>query len=156
LIPDRGLRENVALAALPELSRGPCIDRARERAATAEIQARVGLERASSERAVRRLSGGNQQKAVLARALLRRPSALLLDEPTRGIDVAAKAEIHALIEQLVAAGAGVLLASSDLPELLALSDRILVLRSGRVAAELTRGEASEERVIAAAAGVAAA
>ena len=156
LVPERGVRENAALASLRALSRGPCIERARERAELDALRPQVGLERIADETPVRRLSGGNQQKVVLARALLRRPEVVLLDEPTRGVDVGAKAEIHALIERLVADGAGVALVSSDLPELLALSDRILVMRLGRPAALLARAEASEERVIAAAAGVAAA
>jgi ABC-type sugar transport system ATPase subunit len=156
LVPERSVRENASLAALRELSRGPCVDRERERDAVDAIGRRVGLERISLETAVQRLSGGNQQKVVLARALLCRPGILLLDEPTRGVDVGAKAEIHALIEALADSGCAVLLASGDLPELLALSDRILVMRSGRVTAALARGEASEERVVAAAAGVAAA
>jgi ABC-type sugar transport system ATPase subunit len=156
LIPERSLRENAALAALREFSRGPCLDRAREREAVDGIRGKLGLERIPAEAPVRKLSGGNQQKVVLARALLRQPSVLLLDEPTRGVDVAAKAEIHALIEARVRAGVAVLLVSSDLPELLALCDRILVMRQGRGVAEFERGLASEERVIAAAAGVAAA
>jgi len=155
LIPERSLGENAALCALRELSRGPCIERAREREAVDAIKARVGLERIDSGVPVGRLSGGNQQKVVLARALLPRPSILLLDEPTRGVDVAAKAEIHDLIDELARAGTAVLLKSSDLPELLALSDRIAVLRGGRITAELGRAEASEENVIAAAAGAAA-
>jgi len=153
LIPERSLRENVALASLRELSRGPFIDGTREREAVAAVARRVGLERSSSETAVRRLSGGNQQKVVLARALLREPQILLLDEPTRGIDVGAKAEIHARLLELAREGTAVLLASSDLPELLALCDRILVLRGGRVVAELSREAASEERVLAAAASL---
>jgi ABC-type sugar transport system ATPase subunit len=156
LVPERSVRENAALASLRALSRGPCIESARERAAFDALRPRVGLERIADETPVRRLSGGNQQKVVLARALLRGPEVLLLDEPTRGVDVGAKVEIHALIERLVADGAALLLVSSDLPELLALSDRILVMRLGRPAALLARAEASEERVIAAAAGVAAA
>jgi ABC-type sugar transport system ATPase subunit len=155
LIPERSLVENAALSSLRAFSRGPFIDRAREREAVAAIGRRVGLERIDARLAVRRLSGGNQQKVVLARALLARPSILLLDEPTRGVDVGAKAEIHALVDELASAGMAVLLKSSELPELLALSDRIAVLREGRLVAELGRGEADEERVIAAAAGAAA-
>jgi ABC-type sugar transport system ATPase subunit len=156
LIPDRPLRENASLAALRALSRGPCIDRARERQAVDALRGELGLGAIGSEIPVGRLSGGNQQKVTLARALLPGPGVLLLDEPTRGVDVAAKADIHAAIEQRVRAGAALLLASSDLLELLALCDRILVMRAGRMVAQLARGEATEERVIAAAAGAAAA
>ncbi len=93
------------------------------------------------------LSGGNQQKVVLARWLATRCRILLLDEPTRGVDVGAKAEVHALIDALAAEGTAVLLVSSELPELLALSHRILVLREGRLAGALSRAEATEEAVM---------
>jgi ABC-type sugar transport system ATPase subunit len=92
------------------------------------------------------LSGGNQQKIVLARWLAAKCRILILDEPTRGVDVGAKAEIHALIDRLAAEGSAVLLISSEMPELLALSTRIVVLRSGRVVGELARAEATEETV----------
>jgi ABC-type sugar transport system ATPase subunit len=98
------------------------------------------------------LSGGNQQKALLARLWLTEPKVLLLDEPTRGVDVAAKARIHRLIDDWTAAGCAVALTSSELPELLALADRVLVLHRGEVQVELGRHEASAERVIAAALG----
>jgi len=92
------------------------------------------------------LSGGNQQKLLLARALRRQPSLLLLDEPTAGVDVGAKADIHALVRRLAAGGAGILLASSDLPELLSLCDRIVALREGRVAGEVAVDADAEHRV----------
>lgn len=109
---------------------------------------RLRIRAPGSEAAIDSLSGGNQQKLLLARALRRQPALLLLDEPTAGVDVAVKAEIHDLIRQLAGAGAPVVLASSDLPELLALCDRILVLHDGEVAGELTAGEASETRLAA--------
>jgi ABC-type sugar transport system ATPase subunit len=93
------------------------------------------------------LSGGNQQKVVLAKWLAARPSILILDEPTRGVDVGAKAEIHALIGELAAAGTAILVISSELPEVLTLSDRILVLREGKLAGELSRAEASQESLL---------
>ena len=96
---------------------------------------------------VGQLSGGNQQKVVLAKFLVVEPRVLLLDEPTQGIDIGAKAEIYALIDRLAAAGRGVIVASSEMPELLALCDRILVLCEGRVAGELARGEATQEKII---------
>jgi ABC-type sugar transport system ATPase subunit len=101
------------------------------------------------------LSGGNQQKSLLARLWLTEPKVLLLDEPTRGIDVAAKAKVHRLIDNWTRAGTAVVLVSSELPELLALSDRILVLHRGEVTAELDRDEASAEKILAAALGGAA-
>jgi ABC-type sugar transport system ATPase subunit len=97
------------------------------------------------------LSGGNQQKVLIGRALSLEPEILIFDEPTRGVDIGAKREIYALIEDLVAAGTAVLLISSELEEILRLSDRVVVLRGGRVAATLSREEASEETVMRAAA-----
>ena len=101
---------------------------------------------------VSRLSGGNQQKVVLAKALAREPEVLLLDEPTRGVDVGAKAEIHGLIDELAREGKAVLVISSEMEELLALSDRVLVMREGRLAGEFARGDATQERVMQAATG----
>ena len=94
---------------------------------------------------VSRLSGGNQQKVVLAKALAREPEVLLLDEPTRGVDVGAKAEIHALIDGLAREGKAVLVISSEMEELLALSDRVLVMREGRLTGEFARADATQER-----------
>jgi ABC-type sugar transport system ATPase subunit len=96
------------------------------------------------------LSGGNQQKAILGRSLLTNPKLLLLDEPTRGIDVGAKAEIHALLRELADQGLAVLVTSSELPELFAVSDRVIVMCEGRITDEMTRSEATEERIMAAA------
>ncbi len=98
------------------------------------------------------LSGGNQQKVILARWLSLNPRVLILDEPTRGIDVGAKAEIHALIGDLAAAGTGVLIISSELPEVLNLADRILVMWHGRLTGEFTRAEATQEKIMACATG----
>jgi L-arabinose transport system ATP-binding protein len=94
------------------------------------------------------LSGGNQQKVVLARWLAHRPKVLILDEPTRGVDVGAKAEIYSIINELAAQGMALLVISSEMTELLGLSDRILVMQGGRVTGEVTRAEATEERVLA--------
>jgi ABC-type sugar transport system ATPase subunit len=105
------------------------------------------------DRLARQLSGGNQQKLVLAKWLITRARVLILDEPTRGVDVATKVAIYQLISDLAADGIGILLVSSELPEILGLSDRAIVMREGRVVAEFTRAEASEEKLLAAAAGV---
>ncbi len=99
------------------------------------------------------MSGGNQQKVVLARWLARRPKVLILDEPTRGVDVGAKAEIYRLIRQIAADGVAVLVISSELPEVLGLSDRVLVMREGRLVGELDGAQAQEHEVIAMATGV---
>src|ERR687883_15774 len=99
-----------------------------------------------------RLSGGNQQKVVVAKSLAREPSVLLLDEPTRGVDVGAKSEIYRLIDDLAREGKAILLISSELEEVLSMSDRVLVMREGRLTGEFGRGEASQENVMTAATG----
>jgi L-arabinose transport system ATP-binding protein len=96
---------------------------------------------------VKNLSGGNQQKVVLARWLARRPKVLILDEPTRGIDVGAKAEIYRIIADLAHDGIALLVISSELPEVLGLADRIIVIKDGRIAGELSRAEATEEKIL---------
>ena len=107
--------------------------------------------RASSERqTIYRLSGGNQQKAILARWLLTDPKVLILDEPTRGIDIGVKAEFYDMIGELAASGRAILLISSELPELLALCDRVLVMSEGRLTANLSRAEATQESIMQAA------
>lgn len=143
---------NATLADLPRLSLGGWRRPARELAATRELATTLRLRAASLELEVEALSGGNQQKVVLAKWLQTRPQLLLLDEPTRGIDVGTKREIYQLLNALTEHGLAILLITSELPELLALSDRILVLHRGRVTAELGRAEATPERVMAAAMG----
>jgi ribose transport system ATP-binding protein len=147
------IRDNASMASFERLSRWGVINR---RAQEAQVQAKVkelDIRPPLLERLARQLSGGNQQKLVLAKWLMTRARVLLLDEPTRGVDVATKVEIYQLIGDLAADGIGILLISSELPEILGLSDRALVMREGRVVAEFTRAEASEERLLAAAAGV---
>lgn len=143
---------NVTLADLPRLSPGGWRRPGRERAVARELAGTLALRAASLELEVEALSGGNQQKVVLAKWLQTRPQLLLLDEPTRGIDVGAKREIYQLLNTLTARGLAILLITSELPELLALSDRILVLHRGRATAELGRAEATPEKVLAAAMG----
>jgi ABC-type sugar transport system ATPase subunit len=115
---------------------------------------RFGIKPAQPDRPVGTLSGGNQQKALLARWLETDPQLVILDEPTRGVDVGAKAEIHRLIVELAARGKGVILISSDLPEILALSHRIVVLHAGSIAAEFSAAEATQEKILLAASGFA--
>ncbi|MEP6690185.1 MAG: sugar ABC transporter ATP-binding protein [Gemmatimonadaceae bacterium] len=148
-------RENVSLPTLPALSRWSWIDRQRERASVLEHTGSLRLSESAMELPAFALSGGNQQKLVMARWLAAHSDVLLLDEPTRGVDVGAKAELHAWIDREAASGKGVLLISSELPELLSLSTRIIVLRDGRVAGELARAGATQERLVRLMAGLAA-
>jgi len=148
-----GLR-NTSLTILERLSRFSWIDRAKEREVAQQYFDRLRVRAPSVDVIVAGLSGGNQQKIVLARWLAAKSKILILDEPTRGVDVGAKAEIHALIGELAEQGAAILLISSELPELLNLSDRILVLRAGRMVGEVARVEASQERLLRLMAGLA--
>jgi D-xylose transport system ATP-binding protein len=147
LVPESSLEDNLALASLSRWTRGPWLDvetRARDCGAQADaldLRPRDLLVHALT------LSGGNQQKLVLGRWLLAGPRVLLLDEPTRGIDVGARATLHGWIVDLTRRGLGVLLVSSDLPELLGLSHRVLVLNQGRVAARFDDGAPSAEAVM---------
>ena len=152
IVAEMSVTANTTLAVLPSLGRAGLIRHERERTIAERYTTDLRVKTASVDTLVGTLSGGNQQKVSLARWLATDPAVLILDEPTQGVDVAAKAELHALIRQLVARGLAVLMISSELPEILAMSDRILVLRRGRVAAELTRAEATAERVLALALG----
>jgi ribose transport system ATP-binding protein len=147
LVLGMAARENTTLATLPDLSRLGWIDRARERAVAARLLERLRVRASLIDAPAMDCSGGNQQKLVLAKWLAARSEVLILDEPTRGVDVGAKAELHAWIDSTAAAGAAVLLISSELPELLNLSTRILVLRAGRVVGELARAEATQDRLL---------
>jgi ribose transport system ATP-binding protein len=132
LLLDASVAVNVTLASLPGYSRAGFTDRRRELRDARDTLRRLDLRPADPRRVMRTLSGGNQQKAVVARWLVRDCRVLLLDEPTRGVDVGARAELYRLIHELAAAGVAVLLVSSEMPEVLGLSDRVLVLREGRV------------------------
>ncbi|HOJ69143.1 MAG TPA: ATP-binding cassette domain-containing protein, partial [Candidatus Hydrogenedentes bacterium] len=125
---------------------------ARERQAAASAARRLSLRAASLDMPVENLSGGNQQKVVLAKWMLTEPRLILLDEPTRGVDVGAKHEIYRLLFEWSREGVGILLITSEMPELLALSDRIMVLHRGRVTGWFTRETATPEAVLAAAMG----
>jgi L-arabinose transport system ATP-binding protein len=147
LLMQRSVRDNVSIAVLDRIRRFRVVRRAKERALVDEYIRELSVRTPSMEVEVRKLSGGNQQKTVLARWLARRPKLLILDEPTRGVDVGAKAEIYRIIDGLAAEGMALLVISSDLPEVLGLADRIVVMRAGQVAGELNRAEATEERVL---------
>ena len=155
VVPEMPVTANVTLAALDRFSNGRPLgplDFARERAVAADYVRRLAVKTPSVFANVGSLSGGNQQKVALSRWLLTQPSVLILDEPTQGIDVAAKAEIHSLMVRLAEQGAAILMISSELPEILGMSDRVAVMRDGTVVEVLDRAEASAERVLAAALG----
>ncbi|MBA3875984.1 MAG: D-xylose ABC transporter ATP-binding protein [Anaerolinea sp.] len=153
LVLDFPIATNVSLPILTRLFRlfvRPSVERRLAEGYGEQLRVRMR----DVDQLVASLSGGNQQKVVLAKWLATRPRVLILDEPTRGIDIGAKVEVHRIISELTASGLGIVLISSDLPEVLAMSDRILVLHEGRLAAEISRAEATEERVMFAATGAA--
>jgi len=153
LAPELTVSHSVTLASLARFTRrGGWVRRRAERTAAEDVTRRFRLAAPSLDAPVRVLSGGNQQKVYLARCLLTEPRILLLDEPTRGIDIGAKTDIYALVRSWVAEGIAVLLITSELDELFLLCDRILVLHRGRIAAELAGDSATKERVLGAAMG----
>ena len=155
LILGMAVRENVTLPVLDRLGSRLFPSRGRERALVGRFIESLRIRTPSMEQRVAALSGGNQQKVVIARWLATNPKVLILDEPTRGIDVGAKAEVHGLIARLAEQGVAILMISSELPEILGMSNRILVMREGRMVADIPRSEATEERIMAAATGQAA-
>ena len=154
LVPLLGVKANITLASLQHMARFGWIMRRQETRAAAENVERLSIKTPSLNQPIRFLSGGNQQKAIMARWLLVHPKVLILSEPTRGIDVGAKAEIYRLIDQMAHQGIGVLVISTELPEVLGICDRILTMFEGRVTGEFQRNEATEEGLLAAAAGIA--
>ncbi len=150
IFPHQSVRANITVAALDRVSRFGLVDRGREAEAAGDLIRQTGLTAASPLVQISTLSGGNQQKAVLARCLFASPTLLMLDEPTRGIDLGAKAEIYALIRDLARRGYGVILCSSELPEILALCHRVIVFRDGQVTMTIDHADATEERILAAA------
>ncbi len=152
LVMDMSVQQNVALASLGRLRKGGLVRSAAERAFAADWAVRLNLKYGRLIDPVYQLSGGNQQKVVLAKWLGRQPALLIVDEPTRGIDIATKAEVHRLLTQLAGDGVAILMISSELPEVRSVWDRILVMREGRLTAELRHEEATEENIMAAATG----
>jgi ABC-type sugar transport system ATPase subunit len=142
--------ENVSLASLKRATTFGVLQPNRERKLVSSLIDRLRVKVSSLKQCVRNLSGGNQQKVVLSKSLATQPVVLLLDEPTRGIDINAKREFYALIEELARDGLGVVMTSSEMPELLAVADRIIVLSEGRVAAEFSREDATKEKLLSAA------
>jgi ABC-type sugar transport system ATPase subunit len=152
LILGMGVRENLSLPVLDRLGSPFVPSRRRERALASDYIKSLRIRTPHMEHRVATLSGGNQQKIVIARWLATKPKVLILDEPTRGIDVGAKAEVHALIARLAEQGVAILMISSELPEVLGMSHRILVMRGGRIVADIPRQHATEESIMAAATG----
>ncbi|MDY0168142.1 MAG: sugar ABC transporter ATP-binding protein [Thermoguttaceae bacterium] len=147
LVPTMSVRQNITLASLRACCLGPLVRHGREAAVAAASIREFGIRTSGNRQAVGQLSGGNQQKVVIARALLPGPSIVILDEPARGIDVGAKMEVYGIIARLAREGKAVILVSSDLPEVLSLSHRLLVMRQGRVAAELIPARSTQEEVL---------
>jgi ribose transport system ATP-binding protein len=152
LFPELDVAANVSLCGLRQATRLGMLSPGREESLVAEPLRETGVKTPGPHAPITALSGGNQQKCIIGRWLLVQPRLLLLDDPTRGIDVGAKAELYNLIDRLCRTGLAVILTSSELPELLALADRIVVLAEGRLTAELTRAEATEQRIMEAATG----
>lgn len=150
IVPVMAVGSNITLAALSQFSSGGVLREAQEQFTISESVKQLKIKTSSSELAIGRLSGGNQQKAILARCLLLKPKILILDEPTRGIDVGAKHEIYKLIGQLAAQGMAIIVISSELPEVLGLSDRVVVMHLGQVKACLDNNNLSQEQVMEAA------
>jgi ribose transport system ATP-binding protein len=146
------VQENVCLPSVSRWSRAGIVPAKREAAATVQRIDELRIKTPGPRQLVRHLSGGNQQKVVLAKWLCTEADILIFDEPTRGIDVGAKVEIYQLINQLAARGAAILMISSELPEILGMSDRVLVMHAGRISAEFTAADVTQEKVLAAALG----
>ncbi|MGK5733758.1 sugar ABC transporter ATP-binding protein [Streptomyces sp. URMC 124] len=147
LLLDASLTDNLTLARLGQDTHRGFVDRSGQRRRAAEVAERLKVRTSGLERTARTLSGGNQQKVVIGKWLLAGARLLVLDEPTRGVDVGAKVEIYRLVNELTAAGCGVLMISSDLPEVLGMSDRVLVMAQGRIAGELSGERATQDAVM---------
>jgi D-xylose transport system ATP-binding protein len=152
LVMEHGVDFNLSLSSLGRLRRGLLLQRDAEIARARDFVSRLKIKTHTIDSPVQTLSGGNQQKVVIGRALMTEPKVLLLDEPTRGIDVGAKLEVYELVNQLTEEGKAIVLVSSELSELLGLSDRIIMLCEGRVGGEFSRSEATQEKLLAAAMG----
>ena len=141
------VRDNVTIASLSELNRGGIVQGQAVKEKVGTVTRDLDVRMASIDQEVRYLSGGNQQKVILARWLLTEPRILLLDEPTRGVDIGAKSEIYRFMSSFVSQGRGVILVSSEMPEVLGMSDRILVMKNGQITADILRSDATEERLM---------
>ena len=147
LLVDLSVRENMTLSSLNRISKGLIIDKKHENERVDSYIERINIKTPSKEQLIRNLSGGNQQKVAIAKAMMIHPEVLILDEPTRGVDVGAKKEIYDLINEFKSQGKAVIMISSEMPEILGLSDRILVLSQGRVTGEFDIKDASQEAIL---------
>ncbi|KUI97225.1 ribose ABC transporter ATP-binding protein RbsA [Vibrio sp. MEBiC08052] len=152
LVLGLSVKENMSLCALNYLSKGMQIDHQNEREAVADFIRLFNIKTPSQDQIIGNLSGGNQQKVAIAKGLMTRPKVLILDEPTRGVDVGAKKEIYQLINQFKAEGMSIILVSSEMPEVLGMSDRILVMHEGRISGEFAAQDANQENLLACAVG----
>jgi len=141
------IKDNITLANLDAVAEGGVINEPKEMTVSGEYRDKLGIKCSSILQLARNLSGGNQQKVVLSKWLFANPEILFLDEPTRGIDVGAKYEIYTIINQLASEGKGIFLISSELPEILGICDRIYVMRTGKIVAEMQSSEATQEKVM---------
>ena len=153
LFLNMAVRENITISAISQVSKAGFLNFGRMNDLAREFVEKLDVRTPSLMQKVRNLSGGNQQKVVISRWLTLKPRILILDEPTRGIDIGAKSEIHGLMSQLASEGVGVLMISSELPEVLGVSDRILVMHEGRIVAEFSREEATQDKIMLAATGM---
>jgi rhamnose transport system ATP-binding protein len=147
-----GIRENVTLAGLAKHVKGLFLSRASEQVETRRLGRRLAVKAANWEQRLAELSGGNQQKVVIAKWLATRPKVIVLDEPTKGIDVGSKAAVHDFIGELAGEGLAVILITSELPEVMGLADRVIVMKEGRIVDEFMRGQWSAEEIVGAATG----
>jgi rhamnose transport system ATP-binding protein len=149
-ILDLPIRDNISLPSLKALSRGGLLDRKREREVASQLGAQFQIKAADLGDPVQSLSGGNQQKVVLAKWMNTEPTVLILDEPTKGVDVGSKSAVHTIVADLAAKGMAVIMVSSDLPEVLGMADRVIVMRRGRIRASFDRTSATPQAVMQAA------
>ena len=147
-----GIRENMTLASLEEFAHRGTISQARELDATRSLGRRLAVKAANWEQRLGELSGGNQQKVVIGKWLATKPRLLILDEPTKGIDIGSKAAVHDFMGELAGEGLAIILVSSELPEIMGMADRIIVMHEGRIVTEFVRGAATAEQIVSAASG----
>jgi rhamnose transport system ATP-binding protein len=145
--------QNVTLPSLTRTSRSGFLRMAEEFALAREYTARLDLRAASLDQDVGTLSGGNQQKVVIAKWLATRPKVIILDEPTKGIDIGSKAAVHAFMSELAASGLSIIMVSSEIPEIMGMADRVIVMREGRIAGRFERADLTAEKLVRAAAGI---